>query len=268
MKSNKPGLTARYGADTAFMTFVALLMAFLYIPIWVLIAFSFNDSRSLTWPLTGFTLDWYYKLAENSQLQAAIGNSFYVATLATLLTLVVGVPAALTLHRHRFPGKRIFRRMILLPITLPGIVTGISMLNMFRLFGFQLSLETVILGHATALLGVVVTQVFARLQRLPKSLEEAAFDLGAGPWRSFVDITLPNIRSAIIGAGLLSFVLSFDEIPVTFFLTGRDNTLPMYIYSTMRRGVTPEINAVGTIIVLFSLILIFAAVVATRERKK
>jgi len=268
MKQKTPGLFSRYGADTAFMSFVAILMAFLYIPIWVLIAFSFNDSRSLTWPLSGFTLDWYRKLWSNSDLIAAIGNSFYVATLATVVTLAVGVPAAMVLHKFDFPGKSVFRRLILLPITLPGIVTGISMLNMFKLMGFPLSLETVILGHATALLGVVVTQVYARLQRLPPSLEEAAFDLGASPWRSFIDITLPNIRSAIIGAGLLSFVLSFDEIPVTFFLTGRDNTLPMYIYSTMRRGVTPEINAVGTIIVLLSLILIVVAVIATRERKK
>ena len=268
MAQKSAGLVSRYGADTAFMSFVAILMAFLYIPIWVLIAFSFNDSRSLTWPLSGFTLDWYRKLWGNSDLIAAIGNSFYVATFATVLTLVVGVPAAMVLHKFNFPGKSIFRRLILLPITLPGIVTGISMLNMFKLMGFSLSLETVILGHATALLGVVVTQVYARLQRLPKSLEEAAFDLGATPWRSFIDVTLPNIRSAIIGAGLLSFVLSFDEIPVTFFLTGRDNTLPMYIYSTMRRGVTPEINAVGTIIVLLSLILIVVAVIATRERKK
>lgn len=262
------GVVQRYAADSVFMTFVAILMAFLYIPIWVLIVFSFNDSRSLTWPLTGFTLEWYEKLWNNSQLQDAIGNSFYVASCATVLTLLVGVPAALALHRVNFPGKKVFRRLVVLPITLPGVVTGISMLNLFRVLGFNLSLETVILGHATALLAVVVTQVSARLERLPKSLEEASADLGAPPLHTFIHVTLPNIRSAVIGAGLLSFVLSFDEIPVTFFLTGRDNTLPMYIYSTMRRGVTPEINAVGTLIVLFSLILIIGAVIATRDRKK
>ncbi|MCA1973973.1 MAG: ABC transporter permease [Caenispirillum sp.] len=261
-----PGLVSRYGADTAFMTFVALLMAFLYIPIWVLIAFSFSDSRSLTWPITGFSLQWYEKLFSNGDLLKAIGNSFYVATGATALTLVVGVTAALALHRFNFIGKTLFRRLVLLPITLPGIVTGISMLNLFKLIGFNLSLETVIFGHATALIGVVVTQVYARLQRLPKSLEEASSDLGASPLRTFFHVTLPNIRSAIIGAGLLSFVLSFDEIPVTFFLTGRDNTLPMYIYSTLRRGVTPEINAVGTLIVLMSLVLIILSVIATRDR--
>lgn len=254
-------------ADSAFVIFVSLVMAFLYLPIWILIIYSFNDNRTLTWPLTGFTTHWYEKLFQNDQLLAAIGNSFYVALCATCLTLLVGVPAALALHRFRFPGKTAFRRLLLLPIALPGIVTGISMLNMFKMFGFTLSLETVILGHSTALLAVVVTLVFARLQRLPKSLAEASSDLGASPLQTFLFVTLPNIRTALIGAGLLSFVLSFDEIPVTFFLTGRDNTLPMYIYSTMRRGVTPEINAVGTIIVLMSLVLILISVFFTvRDR--
>jgi spermidine/putrescine transport system permease protein len=253
----------RLAADSGFVLIVSLVMAFLYLPIWILIIYSFNDNRTLTWPLTGFTTHWYEQLFQNEQLLTAIGNSFYVATCSTLLTLLVGVPAALALHRFSFPGKSVFRRLLLLPIALPGIVTGISMLNMFKMFGFNLSLETVILGHATALLAVVVTQVFARLQRLPKSLSEASSDLGANPLQTFIHVTLPNIRTALIGAGLLSFVLSFDEIPVTFFLTGRDNTLPMYIYSTMRRGVTPEINAVGTIIVLMSLILIIISVVFT-----
>ena len=254
-------------ADSGFVTFVTLVMLFLYTPIIVLVAYSFNDNRTLTWPMKGFTLSWYEKLFQNEQILQAIANSFYVATCSTFLTLLIGIPAAMALHRYHFPGKTIFRRLLLLPIALPGIVTGISMLNMFKMFGFNLNLQTVIIGHATALLAVVVTQIFARLQRLPKSLEEASADLGAGPLKTFLFITLPNIKSAIFGAGLLSFVLSFDEIPVTFFLTGRDNTLPMYIYSTMRRGVTPEINAVGSIIVLMSLILIIASVLITiRDR--
>lgn len=250
-------------ADSFFVTFVCLLMAFLYVPIWVLIVFSFNDSPSLTWPLEGFTTRWYEKLLANEALLDALGNSVYVAVCSTLLTLLVGIPAAIALHKYSFPGKTIFRRLLLLPIALPGIVTGISMLNAFRLFGFNLSLETVILGHATALLAVVVTQVFARLQRVPKSLAEASSDLGAGPLQTFFYVTLPNIKTAVIGAGMLSFVLSFDEIPVTFFLTGRDNTLPMYIYSTMRRGVTPEINAVGSLIVLLTLLMIIASAAIT-----
>ena len=134
------------------------------------------------------------------------------------------------------------------------------MLNLFRVMGFNLSLETVILGHATALLAVTVTQIFARLQRLPRSMEEASADLGANPIQTFFFVTLPNIKAAIVGTALICFTISFDEIPVTFFLTGRDNTLPMYIWSTLRRGITPEINAVGTIIILISLVLIVFSV--------
>lgn len=245
-----------------------LILAFLYIPIAVLVAFSFNDSRSLSWPMSGFTLGWYRKLAENDQLITAVQNSLYVAVSATALTLLIGVPAALALDRLEFPGKGIFRKLVLLPIALPGIITGISMLILFRLMGFGLSLETVIIGHATALLAVVVTQVFARLQRLPRSLDEASADLGASDWQTFFLVTLPNIKTAVIGAGILSFTLSFDEIPVTFFLTGRDNTLPMYIWSTMRRGLTPEINAVGALIVAASILLIFVSVLLQREKPR
>jgi len=166
----------------------------------------------------------------------------------------------LALDRINFPGKTVFRRFVLLPLALPGVITGISMLNMFKAMGITLSLETVIMGHATALVSVVATQVFARLQRLNRSYEEASADLGAKPLQTFWYVTLPNIRSAVIGSALLSFTLSFDEIPVTFFLTGRDNTLPMYIWSTLRRGITPEINAVGTLIIVFSLGLIILSV--------
>ncbi|MGC1486365.1 MAG: ABC transporter permease [Albidovulum sp.] len=245
---------------------IGLILAFLYIPIAILVAYGFNDSRSLTWPMSGFTLSWYEKLAANSQLIDAFFNSLYVAFWATTLTLIIGVPAAIVLDRVEFPGKGLFRKLILLPIALPGIITGISMLILFRMIGFNLSLETVIIGHATALLAVVVTQVYARLQRVPASLQEASADLGASGLQTFFLVTLPNIRTAVIGAGLLAFTLSFDEIPVTFFLTGRDNTLPMYIWSTMRRGLTPEINAIGTIIVGMSIVMIVISVLLLRDK--
>jgi spermidine/putrescine transport system permease protein len=241
---------------------------FLYLPILVLIIFSFNDNRSLTLPLRGFTLKWYEKFLSNADMLTAIKNSLYVASVATVVTVIIGTIAAFALDRVDFPGKLVFRRLVLLPIALPGIITGISMLNMFKLMGFNLSLETVILGHATALVSIVVTQVFARLQRFNRRLEEASSDLGARPWQTFFYVTLPNIRSAIIGSALLSFTVSFDEIPVTFFLTGRDNTLPMYIYSTLRRGITPEINAVGTVIVVLSLGLIVLSVYLLRDSDK
>lgn len=252
-------IKARMG-DGVLGTLAIAVLAFLYLPIAVLIIFSFNDSRSLTLPLSGFTWKWYETMFANRDLLAAIWNSFYVGIIATLLTLAIGVPAAFALDRLEFPGKRLFRRLVLLPLVLPGLITGIAMLNMFRLMGLNLSLETVILGHATALVSVVATQVFARLQRLNRSLEEASADLGGKPWETFLYIIFPNIRSSIIGSALIAFTLSFDEIPVTYFLTGRDNTLPMYIWSTLRRGITPEINAVGTLIVLGSLVMIVFSV--------
>ena len=128
-----------------------------------------------------------------------------------------------------------------------------------------LSLWTVLIGHGTALTAIVVTNVFARLQRFDRRIEEASADLGANPWQTFVYVTLPNIRSAIIGSSLIAFTLSFDEIPVTYFLTGRDNTLPMYIWSVIRRGITPEINAIGTVIIAISIVLVLAAVFIMSE---
>lgn len=268
MKKHSNSLIRERIGDNLLALMATAGMLFLYIPVLVLIVFSFNDNRSLTLPLRGFTLKWYEKFINNSDMLEAIGNSLYVATVATAITIVIGTVAAFALDRVTFPGKTVFRRLILLPIALPGIITGISMLNMFKLMGFNLSLETVILGHATGLVSIVVTQVYARLQRFNRRIEEASSDLGARPWQTFFYVTLPNIRSALIGSALLSFTVSFDEIPVTFFLTGRDNTLPMYIYSTLRRGITPEINAVGTVIVVLSLGLIVLSVYLLRQSEK
>jgi spermidine/putrescine transport system permease protein len=261
----------RDGTKIALAIMVAAILAFLYLPVVVLVVFSFNDNYVTTLPLKGFTLGWYEKLLANEDMLAAVRNSLYVAFSATTLTLLIGTPAAFALDRATFPGKSLFRRLIVLPLTLPGIITGISMLNLFRVMGFNLSLETVILGHATALIAIVVTQVCARLQRFNRRMEEASGDLGGRPWQTFLFVVLPNIRSALIGSALLAFTLSFDEIPVTFFLTGRDNTLPMYIYSTLRKGITPEINAIGTIIIIVSLALIFLSVYLLRvsgERRR
>jgi len=244
----------------------ACVAAFLYLPIVVLIVFSFNDNVVTTLPLKEFTWRWYESAFANEDLLRALWNSLYVAAAATLICVAFGVPAAIALDRIDFPGKTIFRRAVLLPLVLPGLITGISMLNLFRVLGLNLSLETVILGHGTALISVVVTQVFARLQRFNRRLEEASNDLGARPLQTFWYVTLPNIKTAIIGSALISFTLSFDEIPVTFFLTGRENTLPMYIYSTLRRGITPEINAIGTIIVVASLVVIFVSVLMLSDK--
>lgn len=246
--------------NTALGIAAASALGFLYGPIITLMIFSFNDNPITKLPLTGWTLDWYYKALTNSDLLAALWNSVIVAVFAVMICLVIGIPTAFALDRFDFRGKTLFRRLVILPITLPGIITGVSILAFFSMAGVKLSLLTVIIGHGTALTAIVVTNVFARLQRFDRRIEEASADIGARPWQTFVYITLPNIRSAIIGSALIAFTLSFDEIPVTYFLTGRDNTLPMYIWSVVRRGITPEINAIGTIIVAFSIVLIFLSV--------
>jgi spermidine/putrescine transport system permease protein len=251
----------------ALIILVWLTLCFLYLPIVMLVVFSFNDSSVATLPLAGFSLRWYQGVLDNDDMLRALWNSIIVATSATALALLIGIPAAFALDRHEFPLKAAFTRTLLLPLTLPGIVTGIAMLNAYKQVGIPPSLLTVIIGHATALVGVVVTQVCARLQRLNRTIEEASGDLGASPFQTFRLITLPGLRTAIIGSALLVFTLSFDEIPVTFFLTGRENTLPMYIYSSMRTGLTPEINAIGTIIIVVSICVIALSVIMLKEER-
>jgi len=173
-----------------------------------------------------------------------------------VIALGLGLPAALALDRASFPGKETFRRLILLPLILPGIITGLSLLMFAVSAGAQLSLFTVFLGHGTALISVATTELFAGLQKMDRAQEEASLDLGATPWQTFWRITLPNLRLSLIAAGLLIFTLSMDEIAVTFFLIGRDNTLPLEIWGRLRRGITPEINAVSTLIFAVSVLLI------------
>ncbi|MGR9263670.1 ABC transporter permease [Rhizobium leguminosarum] len=243
-----------------------LVLVFLYVPIVILVMFSFNDSAVTSFPLSGFTLRWYQQFLANGQMLTALANSLIVATFATLVSVTVGVTAALALDRYSFSGKRLFSNAILLPLSLPGIVTGIAMLNFYKQIGIPQSLTAVVIGHATALLGVVVSQVMARLAKLNRRLLEASADLGATPFETFYRVVLPNIRASILGSALLCFTLSFDEIPVTYFLTGREVTLPIYIYSTLRRGITPEINAVGSVIVAVSFVLVVLSVTMLRDK--
>ena len=237
------------------------VLAFLYVPIATLMIFSFNDNRVMRLPFGEWTFQWYVKAFTNPQLLAAVGNSLIVAVCALTICLAIGIPTALALSRYDFPGKTVFRRLVILPITLPGIITGVSMLSFFSQLGVELSLTTVIIGHGTAFAAIVITSVYARLERFDRRIIEASADLGVTPLRTFWKVTLPNIRTSIVGSSLLVFTLSFDEIPVTFFLTGRDNTLPMYIWSAIRRGITPEINAIGTVIIGVSIILIVVSTV-------
>jgi len=197
-------------------------------------------------------------LLSDGPIWDSVGNSLMVAAAAVAIALLFGIPAALALDRARFPGKSLFRRLVLLPLILPGIITGLSLLMLFREADIKLSLLTIILGHGTALISVATTEVFAGLQKLERAQEEASLDLGANYWQTFWRVTLPNLRLSITGAALLIFTLSMDEIAVSFFLIGRDNTLPLEIWGRLRRGITPEINAISTVIFMFSLCAIVA----------
>ncbi|MGC2198307.1 MAG: ABC transporter permease [Terriglobales bacterium] len=229
-----------------------LVFAFLYLPVAVLIIYSFNGAGVGGFPPRNLTLDWYRTLLADVAIWASVGNSLLVAAVAVVIALTLGIPAGLALDRAHFPGKAVFRRLVLLPLILPGIITGLSLLMLFNQAKIKLSLLTIVLGHGTALISVATTEVFAGLQKLDRSQEEASLDLGATYWQTFLRVTLPNLKLSIIGAALLIFTLSMDEIAVSFFLIGRDNTLPLEIWGRLRRGITPEINAISTIIFVFS----------------
>jgi len=234
----------------------AVVFGFLYLPIAVLILYSFNGQGVGGFPPRNLTLDWYRMLFADGAIWDSVFNSLQVAFAAMAISLMFGVPAALALDRAQFPGKALFRRLVLLPLILPGIITGLSLLMLFNLASLKLSLLTITLGHGTALISVATTEVFAGLQKLDRAQEEASLDLGANYWQTFWRVTVPNLKLSIIGAALLIFTLSMDEIAVSFFLIGRDNTLPLEIWGRLRRGITPEINAVSTIIFVFSLVTI------------
>jgi spermidine/putrescine transport system permease protein len=232
------------------------VFAFLYLPIAVLILYSFNRQGVGGFPPHHLTFDWYRILFADDAIWDSVLNSLQVAFAAMAIALAFGIPAALALDRAQFPGKALFRRLILLPLILPGIITGLSLLMWFNLSGTRLSLLTIVLGHGTALISVATTEVFAGLQKLDRAQEEASLDLGATYFQTFWRVTVPNLKLPIIGAALLIFTLSMDEIAVSFFLIGRENTLPLEIWARLRRGITPEINAISAIIFAFSLIAI------------
>ena len=208
------------------------VFAFIYLPLVVVIVFAFHDSPIIAWPLRLGTFRWFQALSHDRGMLDAAVASVKLAFLAVAIALLVGVPGAFVLDRCEFPGKTAFRRLVLLPLILPGIITGVALLTFFSFIGLSLSSGfpfvpgwPVVLGHAAALTSVVITQVFARLQRLDRAQEEASQDLYANEWQTFWNVTFPSIRTAVLGAGLLVFTLSLDEIAVTFFLIGRQNTV-------------------------------------------
>jgi spermidine/putrescine transport system permease protein len=258
-------MRARAGQSTLAL-FAASAYLFLYAPILVLVAFSFNRGR-LTASWEGFTLGWYAKLLENVQVMTSLRNSLVVAFAATAICTVIGTAAALALHRHRFKKQGAVEALVTLPIVVPEIVLASSLVLLFAAAHLALGFTSVILAHVSFAVSYAVVVVRARLAGFDKSLEEAAADLGAGPWRTFFQVTLPGIAPGVLAAGLLVFALSIDDYVITSFVAGvGSTTLPVQIYSMVRSGITPEINAVSTLILVATSLLLMAAYLLEQGR--
>jgi spermidine/putrescine transport system permease protein len=236
-----------------------LIYIFLYLPIVILVVFSFNAARqTAVWE--GFTLDWYRRLAANERLLGSVRNSLLVAGITTFIATVLGTLAALALARYRFRGKGTTDVVLFLPVILPEVVMGAALLTFFGAVGLRLSLWTVIIAHVVFSVSYVAIVVRARLAGLDPSLEEAARDLGAGPFETFRRVTLPLILPGVAASALLVFTLSIDDYVVTSFVAGVGaTTLPLHIYSMLKLGVTPEVNAVSSLLLAGTVLLIAAA---------
>lgn len=233
-----------------------LVFAFFYIPILVLMVFSFNDSTVGTvW--TGFTFEWYKKLISNKQIIDAAINSLFIATVTTVISTVLGTLAALALHRYRFPGKQAVDFLFYIPVIIPDIVVAVALLALFGLLKVELGLLTIIPGHVVIATSFVMLVVFARLAGLDRSVEEAAKDLGANEFTTFFRVTLPLISPGVLAGALLAFTISLDEFVIAFFSSGPgSSTLPVLVYSMVRKGVSPEVNALSTILILTIVIVV------------
>ena len=242
------------------VAFSALVLLFVYAPLALVVLNSFNTSRTFEWPPPGLTTQWWAATMDSSGARNAVLVSVEVALMATALALVLGTMAALALQRFRFFGRDTLSLLIVLPIALPGVVTGIALANAFlTMFGIQLGLFSLVVSHATFCMVTVFNNAVARLRRLGGNLEEASMDLGAGSFRTFWSVTLPMMRSALLAGALLSFALSFDEIIVTTFNAGSGvQTLPIWIYQNLfRPNQAPVVNVVAAALIVASVIPIW-----------
>jgi putative spermidine/putrescine transport system permease protein len=239
----------------------ALVLAFIYVPLIILAIYAFNPSRIQAWPPTGVTLHWFAEAAANPAVVRAVVNSFIVGACATVVALILGTLAALAVQRYSFFGRQTISFLLVLPIALPGVVTGVALRTSFVFLGIDFGLLTIVIGHATFCIVIVYNNVIARLRRLPRSPEEASADLGADTLTTFRRITLPAMRTALLSGALLAFALSFDEIIVTNFTAGAGTqTIPMYILTAIQRPTElPVVNVIALVLILLSVIPVFLA---------
>jgi putative spermidine/putrescine transport system permease protein len=256
-------MTSRAGA-WVLRGLTGLTLAFIYLPLLVIFLYAFNDKRSLVWPIDGLTTKWFGRAIDNPGVRDALLVSTKAALGATAIALVLGSMAAMAVARYRFFGRDAISFLVILPIALPGIVTGMALNATFRNlpepFGVELGLFTIMIGHATFCIVVVYNNVIARLRRTQGSLEEASSDLGADTWQTFRFVTFPQLKTALLAGGLLAFALSFDEVIVTTFTAGADQTLPIWILNNLSRpNQLPIVNVVAVFVILLSMIPVYFA---------
>jgi putative spermidine/putrescine transport system permease protein len=256
----------RRGTRIALGVWVALVLAFLYIPIGLICLYAFNESNVQSWPIPGFSTKWFSPALHNGDMQEALILSLKAAALATLIAIVLGSAAAFGVHRFRFFGRESISFLLVLPIALPGIITGMALNSYFTWWNATFNIWTIVVGHATFCVVVVYNNVIARLRRTAGSITEASMDLGADGWQTFRLVTLPTISTALISGALLAFALSFDEVIVTTFTAGAQNTLPIWIFGQIRLGQElPQVNVVVFVILLLTIIPVVLAQRLTRE---
>jgi putative spermidine/putrescine transport system permease protein len=245
----------------ALRTASALVLIFLYLPLVILAIYAFNPSRIMAWPPTGFTLQWFSEAAANPTVTQAVVNSLVVATVATGFALVLGTMASIAVQRYRFFGQNTISFLLVIPIALPGVVTGLALRTSFVTLGIEFGLLTIIVGHATFCVVIAYNNVIARLRRMPRTPEEASADLGADAFTTFRRVTLPGMGTALLSGALLAFALSFDEIIVTNFTAGAGTqTVPMWILSAIQRPVElPVANVVALVLIVLSVVPVYLA---------
>ncbi|MEE3342715.1 MAG: ABC transporter permease [Bacilli bacterium] len=241
--------------------FVALVFFFLYLPIIILIVFSFNTSK-MNIIFEGFTFKWYNTLLHNRDLLEAFINTMIIAITSTVISTIIGTIGAVGLNKHNFPGKNLINKLIYIPIVIPEIVLGISLLSMYTLLKLELGMFTLILSHIAFSIPYVIVSVRSTLSPLIKTYEEAAADLGANEFTTFLKITLPSIMPGVISGATLAFTLSMDDVVISYFTAGPgSNTLPLKIYSIIKTGITPDVNALSTLMLLVTIIILTASAI-------
>jgi putative spermidine/putrescine transport system permease protein len=245
----------------ALRTLTWLVIAFLYLPLAIIAINAFNTSGFMVWPPPGFSLHWFGEAIANPTIVRAFGTSIVAALGAVSVALVLGTLAAMAVQRFSFFGKESVSFLLVLPIALPGVLTGIALSSTFQTLGIRFGLVTVIIGHATFCVVIAYNNVIARLRRLPRTPEEASADLGADTWITFRRITLPAMRTALLSGALLAFALSFDEVIVTLFTAGAGTqTIPLWVLAAMQRPTElPVVNVVALVLILLSVIPVYFA---------